>query len=557
VRGSRNGGNAIYASLYNYAMATFLEAGVLTVNNGSASGPGGPPNAVVNISAGVPSGSIFTRWTLVAGNGTIANPLAANTTFTMSSGGAMVQAEYANNFVLTVSNGSPATATGLPGTPIQITAASRTEPFIGWTFDSSGVEVGAFQNRSSAQTIFTLGNNSASIRANYANTAQNLRVNGGSPAAVQGVPGSTTTTPISAGVPQLGEHFDHWAFVGVPHGTISEPNNPTTHFTFGLGDAWIEARWAAGYSLTVLHGTSDLAGGSAGQTINISAAQPVSGLVFDQWMLVSGSGTFSNAGQPSASFTIGAGDAVIEATYRVAVNAPVVTGGTISGTAGVALSYQVSATNNPTSYAIQSSTLPPGISLNSTTGVISGTPTAAGTFGVAIIATNAGGTAFATFIFVIAPAAQATPPTINQQPLNTTATTGVPVTFSVLATSDTPISYQWNKNGAEIPGATNASYTIQSPVAASAGGYYVVVANSGGSVTSSVASLYVVGPPTPGDSDGDGVSDVVEIALGLDPNNPADVTIQVYTYDALGRLKKGPGGEYIKDSEGNIKEVRP
>ena len=72
-----------------------------------------------------------------------------------------------------------ATATGLPGTAIPISAASRTEPFIGWTFDSSGVEVGAFQNSSSAQTIFTLGNNSAGIRANYANAAQNLRVTGG------------------------------------------------------------------------------------------------------------------------------------------------------------------------------------------------------------------------------------------------------------------------------------------------------------------------------------------------------------------------------------------
>ena len=49
---------------------------------------------------------------------------------------------------------------------------------------------------------------------------------------------------------------------------------------------------------------------------------------------------------------------------------------TASGTVGVAFSYQITASNNPTSF--NATGLPAGLSVNTTTGLISGTPTAAG-----------------------------------------------------------------------------------------------------------------------------------------------------------------------------------
>ena len=50
---------------------------------------------------------------------------------------------------------------------------------------------------------------------------------------------------------------------------------------------------------------------------------------------------------------------------------------TASGTVGVALSYQITASNNPRSF--NATGLPAGLSVNTTTGVISGTPKPNGT----------------------------------------------------------------------------------------------------------------------------------------------------------------------------------
>jgi hypothetical protein len=83
--------------------------------------------------------------------------------------------------------------------------------------------------------------------------------------------------------------------------------------------------------------------------------------------------------------------------------APVVTSGIISATVGTALSYSINATNSPTSYG-NTTALPDGLSLNATTGLISGTPTTAGNTTTTVTATNSGGTGNATLTFLIAPA---------------------------------------------------------------------------------------------------------------------------------------------------------
>lgn len=73
--------------------------------------------------------------------------------------------------------------------------------------------------------------------------------------------------------------------------------------------------------------------------------------------------------------------------YSTTPSAPVITSDlNASGFVGVPFSYTITAINSPTSY--NATGLPPGFSINTTTGVISGTPGATGTFFITISATN-------------------------------------------------------------------------------------------------------------------------------------------------------------------------
>src|SRR5437588_726777 len=71
-------------------------------------------------------------------------------------------------------------------------------------------------------------------------------------------------------------------------------------------------------------------------------------------------------------------------------------------------------------------------------------------------------------------------------------TAGQAATFTVTATGTAPLTYQWQKNGTAIGGATAASYTTPATTAADNGNQFtVVVSNAAGSVTSTAASLTV------------------------------------------------------------------
>ena len=66
---------------------------------------------------------------------------------------------------------------------------------------------------------------------------------------------------------------------------------------------------------------------------------------------------------------------------------------------GKAFSYQIKATSGPTSYGAGG--LFRGITLNQQTGLLSGTPTAAGTHSLDLRATNAGGTGHETLTLTV------------------------------------------------------------------------------------------------------------------------------------------------------------
>ena len=145
----------------------------------------------------------------------------------------------------------------------------------------------------------------------------------------------------------------------------------------------------------------------------------------------------------SATNLIGTGNS---ATVNVAINPNVVplinSANTATGTVNTALSaYQITATNGPIlSYAVVApSSLPGGLSLNTSTGAITGTPTVSGIFSTNLTATNASGTSAALALgFTINPS---TVPAISS-PTFVTVAAGTAITqIQVLASNPPILSY--------------------------------------------------------------------------------------------------------------------
>ena len=87
-------------------------------------------------------------------------------------------------------------------------------------------------------------------------------------------------------------------------------------------------------------------------------------------------------------------------------------------------------------------------------------------------------------------------PVITTPPASVTAAEGGSATFSVAATGSGTLSYQWRRNGADIPGATGSTLTIPSISALRDTGAYTAVVSSGmHAVTSAPATLSVIRAP--------------------------------------------------------------
>lgn len=85
-----------------------------------------------------------------------------------------------------------------------------------------------------------------------------------------------------------------------------------------------------------------------------------------------------------------------------------------------------------------------------------------------------------------------TPPVIQTQPQPKAVATGNELTLSVSA-SGGALSYQWQRDGVSIPGATSATYTVPNASLSSAGRYQVLVSNAGGTVKSEAIDVRVTG----------------------------------------------------------------
>ncbi len=83
-------------------------------------------------------------------------------------------------------------------------------------------------------------------------------------------------------------------------------------------------------------------------------------------------------------------------------------------------------------------------------------------------------------------------PSITTQPADQSVKAGQPAAFSVVASGTAPLTYQWQKNGSAISGATSSSYATPPTTTSDSGTTFsVVVSNSAGSVSSRAARLTV------------------------------------------------------------------
>ena len=89
-------------------------------------------------------------------------------------------------------------------------------------------------------------------------------------------------------------------------------------------------------------------------------------------------------------------------------------------------------------------------------------------------------------------------PQVTTHPVDRTVSVGGSATFTVSASGTAPLRYQWRRNGADIAGATSASYTLANAALSDNGAVFdVVVSNDFGTATSNDATLTVTANSAP------------------------------------------------------------
>jgi subtilisin family serine protease len=124
------------------------------------------------------------------------------------------------------------------------------------------------------------------------------------------------------------------------------------------------------------------------------------------WQALKANATLNHIGNPGT----GSPNALLYTQFTAAGSPVVSNPGTLTGTVGAAISRQMSATGGSQPYDWSATGLPTGLSINASSGLISGTPTAVGSFDVTVTAHNtAGGAGSTSFTWTIGGSSSCSP----------------------------------------------------------------------------------------------------------------------------------------------------
>jgi hypothetical protein len=324
--------------------------------------------------------------------------------------------------------------------------------------------------------------------------------------------GATLTLSGSANATTTADGSGNYTFGGLPNGTyMVVPNHAGYTFTPSSQNVTLNGGNSSGVNFTgaaqtyTISGTISPTAGASGATVtlsgagsgattaNASGAYTFTGLVSGSYSV-----TPSNTGYVFSpviqNVTVSSANVTgVNFTDSSAAVAPTITTPPLSqtATAGQTATFTVVATGTaPLGYQWQKN----GVNISGATGAsyttpITTTSDSGSTFDV-IVTNSAGAATSGAAMLTVNVAAVA--PTITTQPANQTVTAGQAATFTVVATGTAPLSYQWQKSGVNILGATSSSYTTPATATSDTGSTFaVVVSNTAGAVTSAAATLTV------------------------------------------------------------------
>ena len=455
------------------------------------------PSAPVVTSANTASGQVGTTftYTITGSNGPTsfsASPLPAGLSVNTATGVISGTPSAAATTAITV-GAINAGGTGTATLTLTVAPAPLPAPVITSPTTASGTVGTAF--------TYTITATNSSTGFTATPLPAGLTLNGSS-GVISGIPTTSGTPTITVGASNTG---------GTGNATLtltiaSAP--PSAPVITSLATASATVGQAFTYTITATNSPTGFTATTLPSGLSLDA---VTGII---------SGIPTTSGTPTITVgainTGGTGNATLTLTIAPALPAaPVITSlTTASATVGQTFTYTITATNSPTGFT--ATPLPAGLTLNGSSGVISGIPTTSGTPAITLGASNTGGTGNATLTLTIAPALPAAP--VITSTGTAAGVVGTPFTYTITATNS-PTSFVAAGLPAGLVLATSTGIITGTPTTAAVSAVTVSAINTGGTgtatLTLTISSPGTSSPPSSSSGGGCGLGSGIAILLFL------------------------------------------